>query len=232
MFRRSSKRALSSTRHTLCFPSSDASISAGTSGDSSLVRYTVALIAITSGSRGGLRTNASNVAANESYGWWTSRSPRAISAKISDAVAAVAKRGGVDRDPGLVLQLRAGRATRAGQLGRGRAARRPCRPGRCRRRAQPSAARPSPSTQTSETSSRTTSPKRRRRSSQLDRLEQVVGLVGDLEVRVARDAEDSALGDLHLREERREEVGDHPLERDEAGRACRLRRSAASPPAP
>ena len=38
MFRRSSPRALISTRHTVCFPFSCASISAGTSGDSSLVR--------------------------------------------------------------------------------------------------------------------------------------------------------------------------------------------------
>ena len=49
---------------------------------------------------------------------------------------------------------------------------------------------------------------------ELDRLEQVVGLVGDLEVRVPRDAEDRALGELHLREERREKVGDHVLERN------------------
>ena len=41
---------------------------------------------------------------------------------------------------------------------------------------------------------------------ELDRLEQVVGLVGDLEVGVARDAEDAALGDLHLREQPVEEV--------------------------
>ena len=36
----------------------------------------------------------------------------------------------------------------------------------------------------------------------LDRLEEVVGLVGDLEVGVARDAEDAVVEDLHAREER------------------------------
>src|SRR5689334_20469006 len=46
MLRRSSPRALSSTRHTLCFPFSAAVISAGTRGVSSLVRYTVDLSAI------------------------------------------------------------------------------------------------------------------------------------------------------------------------------------------
>ena len=66
MFRRSSKRAFSSTRQTLCFPSSDASISAGTSGDSSLVRYTVVFSPITSPSFAAARTNASNVPANDS----------------------------------------------------------------------------------------------------------------------------------------------------------------------
>ena len=66
MFRRSSKRAFSSTRHTLCLPSSAASISAGTSGDSSLVRYTVVFSAITSGSLAAARTNASKLVANDS----------------------------------------------------------------------------------------------------------------------------------------------------------------------
>ena len=46
----------------------------------------------------------------------------------------------------------------------------------------------------------------------LDRLEQVVGVVRDLEVGVARDAEDGALDDLHPREEPVEEVRDHVLE--------------------
>ena len=66
MFRRSSKRALSSTRQTLCFPFSAASTSAGTSGVSSLVRYTVAFRAITSGSLAAVRTNASKLVAKES----------------------------------------------------------------------------------------------------------------------------------------------------------------------
>src|ERR687888_399532 len=64
MFRRSSPRALISTRHTLCLPFSAASISAGTSGVSSLVRYTVAFRPITSGSLAAVRTNASKLVAN------------------------------------------------------------------------------------------------------------------------------------------------------------------------
>ena len=67
---------------------------------------------------------------------------------------------------------------------------------------------------------------------ELDRLEQVVGLVRDLEVGVARDAEDGALGDLHLREEPVEEVRDHVLERDEQAALADLARSAAAAPAP
>ena len=48
----------------------------------------------------------------------------------------------------------------------------------------------------------------------LDGLEEVVGVVGDLEVGVARHAEDRALDDVHAGEERRQEVGDDLLERD------------------
>ena len=50
---------------------------------------------------------------------------------------------------------------------------------------------------------------------QLDRFQQVVGFVGELEVGVSRDAERRAFGDLHLREERRQRVRDHVLEREE-----------------
>ena len=48
----------------------------------------------------------------------------------------------------------------------------------------------------------------------LDRLEQVVGIVRDLEVRVAGDAEDGALDDGDAREERGKEMRDDLLERD------------------
>ena len=48
----------------------------------------------------------------------------------------------------------------------------------------------------------------------LDRLEQVVGVVGDLEVGVARHTEDGPLEDLDAREERREEVRDDLFEWD------------------
>ena len=49
----------------------------------------------------------------------------------------------------------------------------------------------------------------------LDRLEQVVGLVGDREVGVAGDAEDRGVDDLHAREELVEVLGDQLLERHE-----------------
>ena len=48
----------------------------------------------------------------------------------------------------------------------------------------------------------------------LDRLEQVVGVVGDLGVAVAGETERDALDHLHLGEEPREEVRDRRLERD------------------
>src|ERR1700675_4819136 len=43
-------------------------------------------------------------------------------------------------------------------------------------------------------------------------LEQIVGLVRDLEVGIARDAKHAALDDLHLGEQPPEEVTDHPRE--------------------
>ena len=51
---------------TACLPRSDASISAGTSGESALVRYTVCLIASTSGSATACLTNRSTEVVNES----------------------------------------------------------------------------------------------------------------------------------------------------------------------
>ncbi len=50
---------------------------------------------------------------------------------------------------------------------------------------------------------------------QLDRHPQIVGLVRDLVVGVASDAEDVLLDDLHLRKEQRREVGDDVLEGEE-----------------
>src|SRR5581483_3145052 len=57
---------------------------------------------------------------------------------------------------------------------------------------------------------------------ELDRLEQVVRLVRDLEVGVTGDAEVGALGDLHLREELGQEVRDHLLERQEEAAPAHL----------
>ena len=56
----------------------------------------------------------------------------------------------------------------------------------------------------------------------LDRLEQVVGIVRDLGVAVSGEPEERALHDLHLREEARQEVREHRLERhQEPARADR-----------
>jgi len=52
----------------------------------------------------------------------------------------------------------------------------------------------------------------------LDGLQEVGRVVGDLEVRVARDAEHVVIDDLHAGEQRVEVVRDHVLERDEQGR--------------
>ncbi len=68
MLARSSKRALTSTRQTACLPRSEARIRDGTSGESSLVRYTVCLIASTSGSDTACSTKRSTDVENESYG--------------------------------------------------------------------------------------------------------------------------------------------------------------------
>ena len=53
----------------------------------------------------------------------------------------------------------------------------------------------------------------------LHRGEEVLGVVGQLEVGVAGDAERVVLEDLHAREERVEVRGDHLLERHETGAA-------------
>ena len=66
MFWRSSKRAFSSTRQTACLPRSAARISDGTSSESSDVRYTVILIASTSGSATACWMKRSTLDANES----------------------------------------------------------------------------------------------------------------------------------------------------------------------
>jgi hypothetical protein len=68
MLRRSSKRAFSSTMQTACLPASAASISLGTSAESSEVRYTVILSARTLGSATACSMNRSTLAANDSYG--------------------------------------------------------------------------------------------------------------------------------------------------------------------
>ena len=51
----------------------------------------------------------------------------------------------------------------------------------------------------------------------LDRLQQVVGLVGDVVVGVAGDPEERVVGDLHPGEQRAQVGGDQVLERDQRG---------------
>ena len=83
MLRSSSKRACTSTRQTVCLPCSAARISAGTMGESPLVRYTVCLIARTLGSSTACSTNRSTLVRKSSYGWCTRMSPARIAAKMS-----------------------------------------------------------------------------------------------------------------------------------------------------
>ena len=228
MLRRSSKRALSSTRQTPACRARPPSISAGTSGESSLVRYTVCLIASTSGSRGRLRTNASKLVANESYGWWTRTSPRADRREDVAGLASARRRPG-DRAHG--SSFSSGRSSRGDlhQVGevehpRGRV---DLSSVDAQRLAEPLAA----SRATSARRPRAAPPRRSAAgAARLDRLEQVVGLVGDLEVGVAGDAEDGVLEDLHPGEER--EVWAITSSSGTRARACRARRSAAGPRAP
>ena len=52
-------------------------------GESPDVRYRVCLIVRTSGSSAACDTNRSTEAVNDSYGWWSSRSPARITANTS-----------------------------------------------------------------------------------------------------------------------------------------------------
>ena len=214
MFRRSSPRAFSSTRHTACLPCSAQSISALTRALSSLVRYTVVFSAITSGSRAAAAANASNVVRNDSYGTWVSRSARAISSKNRAELLRAREPRRRHRRPRLVLQVGPVEPAELAAARTGRAALRSRTPGRARRRAR-SCSRSSIALDAElDTSTRTTSPNAPAPELRLDGLEQVVGVVGELEVHVARDPEHRTLGDLHPGEQRREEVRDHRLERD------------------
>ena len=214
MFRRSSKRALSSTRQTDCLPSSAHSMSDETSAESSLVRYTVVLIAIVSGSSAAASANASKLARNESYGWWTNRSPRLISSKMRCGVFARAQRGGIIGAHG--SSFSSGRSS-ATSCQRSAWSRRPStRVDVVRPHAEPGdeplAQRPGRRGRHLEADGVAEAAAAELR---LDRLEQVVGVVRELEVGVAGDAEQRPLGDLHPGEEHGEEVRDDRLERHE-----------------
>ena len=229
MLRCSSKRAFSSTRQTVCLPSSAAAISAGTIGDSSLVRYTVVFSATTSRSAAAPRTNASKLPANESYGWWTSTSPRLICVERSIRVArrGETRRRAASHGLGLQVGARERRELRRGRRGRGAPRRgRSLRPDRFE--AALEHARASASRSRVTTSSRTGVAEAPPAQLVAHRLEQVGGVVGDLEVGVARDAEERALDDLHLREEPRQEVADRPARAGRSSRAVPTGRNRGS----
>ena len=218
MFARSSKRALSSTRQTACLPRSAARISAGTSGESSrravhglLDREHVGVVdrlldeALDRGRRtsrrgGGRGCRRLRIAASTSGCSSSSACRRGWVTGVHGGSRSSAKPGSFDDLP---------------QVVRGRAGRRRRR----RRRASTSSARVS-----------LLAHRRAHAGADLDahdlaeapaaqlvldRLQQVVGLVGDREVGVAGDAEDVVVEDLHAREQRVEVRRDEVLERHE-----------------
>ena len=168
MFARSSKRALSSTRQTACLPRSAARISAGTSGESSLVRYTVCLIASTSGSATACSTKRS-----------TEVDERVVGVVDEDVALAHRARSTSTRLVVLALQARLGhrRPRRVAQLGEARQLDDLPQVAEVEQAVDvvdlalldlerlDRAARAAPALMPAPTSTRTTSPKRRRRSS-------------------------------------------------------------------
>ena len=215
MFRRSSKRAFSSTRQTLCLPFSAASISAGASAESWLVRYTVVLSVTTFG-----------ILRGRAHERLDARRERVVRV-LDDDVArgdlgeqvpsfGVASRRWVNGTHG--SSFRSGRSSvvelgdvgeveqavdRVDELG-------PRRAGAPASRREHRASRSS-----CETSSRTTAPKRRFCSS-LSTATSRSSASSEISVSPSRvTPERGLLDDLHLREEPVEEVRDHVLERDQ-----------------
>ena len=227
MFARSSKRALSSTRQTACLPRSAARISAGTSGESSLVRYTVCLIARTFGSATACSTRRSTELAE--------RVVRVMDQDVALAhgghhvgllVALLALRARHrfarrlqprlrDRRPRLVAQvpeavdagdaeqvLEVEQAVDLEQLALVDVE-------RAHERLAQAMAHPGADLDAHDLAEAPPAQLR------LDGAQQVVGLVVDREVGVARDPEDVAVDDLHAREQRVQVLGDQALERHE-----------------
>ncbi len=166
----------------------------------------------TSGSVAAPRTNASKLVANDSYGWWTRRSARLISSKNCAAEVEVRDALLRHRSPRFVLEVRAvdrRQLTQVGELQQAAdrielihvgsdAAEQPRAHLVGHRIGDLDAhdfAEPPPA------------------ELQLERFEQVVRLVGDLEVGIACNAERGAFRNLHLREERGEEMSDDLLDR-------------------
>ena len=163
MFRRSSNRAFSSTRHTACLPSS------AVCDERRKRRRRVAgpvdgrLQRGRPSGRARPATNASTLVSKASYGWWTRMSRRRICAS-SSAGLRFSERPPRDRLPRLVLQVGPVELDELAQRRAGRAARCFRTPASRRSRARASACRRAPAAQRRATSRRTTSPKRRRDS--------------------------------------------------------------------
>ena len=170
---------------------------------------------ITFGSRAAARTNASKLVAKDSYGWWTQHvaTPDLVEEVTLARKPREPRRGDARRS--VVLQLRPVELDDLVQVGQveqpedlvhlvvaERERRLQPLEHRARHRASDLDADDVPEAAAAEL--------------ELDRLQQVVGLVRQLEVGIARDPEGGPLDDLHARKEQRQEVRDCVLHRHEA----------------
>ena len=184
------------------------------------------------GSLAAARMNARSSSRTTRTGGGRRRRARRISAKSRSAVVDRASRGLRDRPPRLVLQLGAVELGELHQRRRGRA----CRGSRrSRRRPTPRPAR-SRSSIAADIDDATSSAHDVAEAAPaelgLDRLEQVVGVVRELDVGVARDAEDGALERSPCPGRARRGSARSRPRAAAAGRARRPRRSAAAARAP
>ena len=168
-------------------------------------------------------------AANDSYGWWTRKSLRA---DLREQVARVLRVHEPRRrhpERRLGLQAPGGRGRSAGRGRRGRAGRGSRRPGRPRRRSPGCSRSSMPRDVELETSTRTTSPKRRRRSSSstASSRSSASSETSKSASRVTRKTDRST--NLHPGEEPVEEVRDHASRAAAAARACRSAKKRGSP---
>ena len=189
MFRRSSKRAFSSTTQTLCFPFSAASISAGASAESWLVRYTVVFSVDDRADPWRRRARTPRRSSRTSRTDAGRDVARARSRRRGRRPAGVREPPLGVRHPRLVLQVGPVERRRAGDVCEvEQAAHRVDAVGR-RREPLASGARASPREIELDDLEPHDGAEPALAQLRLDRLEQVVGVVGDLGVAVAREAE-------------------------------------------